>query len=206
MSFAPRSAKKKSNPPTRGGNPSRCAICDSTMHWARDCPHSEKEDQKQVEIPSLVAGTTNKHMCSFVRESFNSAILDSGCTSNVCGQSWLECYINGLDADEKKCIIETRSDTNFKFGDGDVAVSKRKVTIPAKIGSTQVTITTDVIQKDLPLLFSKDAMKAAKTVLCFGSDSVEMFGQSIPLQFTSTGHYMIKLRDPKKQDEKKTIS
>ena len=104
-------------------------------------------------------------MCSFVRESFNSAILDSGCTSNVCGQSWLECYINGLDADEKKCIIETRSDTNFKFGDGDVAVSKRKVTIPAKIGSTRVTITTDVIQKDLPLLFSKDAMKAAKTVL-----------------------------------------
>ena len=42
-------------------------------------------------------------------------------------------------------------------------------------------------------------MKTARTVLRFASDSVEIFGQYIPLQFTSSGHYIC-LKDYMKQD------
>ena len=56
-------------------------------------------------------------------------------------------------------------------------------------------VTDDVIRKDLPLLFSEDSMKTARTVLCFASDSVEMFVKCIHLQFMSSGHYMICLKD-----------
>ena len=54
-------------------------------------------------------------------------------------------------------------------------------------------IKTDVIEADIPLLLSKNAMKAANTVIDFQSDRVNMFGKQINLQFTSTGHYVIPL-------------
>ena len=99
------------------------------MHWARDCPCNEGDTTKEVEITMV---NVDEHITSnFVRGTFNSDILDSGCTSTV------------------------------------------------KLGDTKVKIFTDVIRKDLPLLLSNDSMKTARTVLCFASDSVEMFGYCI---------------------------
>ena len=33
---------RKSNPPERSGNISRCLVCDSIMHWIKDCPHKDE--------------------------------------------------------------------------------------------------------------------------------------------------------------------
>ena len=67
------------------------------------------------------------------------------------------------------------------------------VKIPANIGDEDVTIETDVISNDVPLLLSKDAMKKATTVVDFQNDKVTMFGKDINLKFTSSGHYVIPL-------------
>ena len=52
-------------------------------------------------------------MNKFIRQTFNHAVLDSGCTKTVCGESWLNGYFNTLSADEK--VVQ--NDTKFKFGD-----------------------------------------------------------------------------------------
>ena len=52
--------------------------------------------QKDVKINLF---TQDDHECyieKFVGETQNCAVLDSGCTKNVCRQSWLDSYLNRL--------------------------------------------------------------------------------------------------------------
>ena len=53
-------------------------------------------------------------------ETFNMALLDSGCTKTVCGEAWLELYTNSLTETEKKKVKENKSSNLFKFGDNKV--------------------------------------------------------------------------------------
>ena len=46
------------NPSTPTGEVSRCVICDSKMHWARDCPHSHENGQKSS--IDKISGDDNK--------------------------------------------------------------------------------------------------------------------------------------------------
>ena len=66
-----------------------------------------------------------------------------------------------------------------------------KVTIPAKINNTDVSIVTNSVNDDIPLLLSKEAMKKANTQINFSSDSDFMFGTKQPLLVTTSGHYVI---------------
>ena len=85
------------------------------------------------------------------------------------------------------------SSTRFKFGNGVSVQSSKRVVIPAIIGGKGVKIETGIVECEIPLLLSKDSMKRANTKLDFVSDSVEMFGKKIKLNFASSGHYMIDL-------------
>ena len=48
---------------------------------------------------------------------------------------------------------------------------------------------------DIPLLLSKLSLKRAGTVLDMENDRAVMFKQQIPLEFTSSGHYCVDIRD-----------
>ena len=78
----------------------------------------QTEDIKftEEEVPTLYSNT----MKAFVGESLNTAILDSGCTKNVCGSVWLDCYIDSLSEEEKELITVEKSMTKFRFGSGNV--------------------------------------------------------------------------------------
>ena len=71
--------------------------------------------------------------------------------------------------------------------------SNRCVKIPVKIAETPVILSTDVIDYDIPLLLSKEAMKKAKTQIDFCEDKVHNFGRKIDIKFSSSGHYCIPL-------------
>ena len=58
----------------------------------------------------------------------------------------------------------------------------------------KVQITTEVIDKDLPLLLSKQAMKNAKVSIDFENDTVEILEKEHQIQFSSTGHYCIPIQ------------
>ena len=59
------------------------------------------------------------------------------------------------------------------------------------IAGQNVLLTTEVIENDLPLVFSKDTMKKANTYIDFANDKIAILNKEVPLQFTITGHYYI---------------
>ena len=82
----------------------------------------------------------------------------------MCRESWLNNYIDTL-SDDKQKVVESKSDTKFKLGDGNTVQAIKEVKIPAQIGNKEVDIHTDVINKELALLLSKDTMEKADTTI-----------------------------------------
>ena len=62
--------------------------------------------------------------------------------------------------------------------------------MPVQIGNKEVDIYTDVINNELPLLLSKDAMKISDTI-DFTKDKINILGQDMDMKFTSSGHYLV---------------
>ena len=107
-------------------------------------------------------------------ETLGSAVLDSGASSTVCGTKWYKCFLETLTDAQKKKIVKRKGVKTFKFGDGNKLNSLYKVILPCVIADIEVSIITDVVNSDIPLLLSKDAMKKAGTCLNFEDDTVMM--------------------------------
>ena len=101
--------------------------------------------------------------------------------------------INGCT---KEKIVKNKGVRTFKFSDGNKLNSLYKVILPCVITDTEISIITDVVDSDIPLLLSKDTMKRAGTCLNFEDDSVTMSKKKIPLSCTSSGHYYISITKP----------
>ena len=225
--FLPQKEQQKTpvpgtNPLDRYGRRSKCAVCQSTFHWAKDCPHKsehvklteETEDNtnavEECNITLYAKEPTSGAKISptaaeiFMTECFGSAIIDTACTRTVCGQGWLDGYITKLSQKEKNDLRknEKHSHRPFKFGDGKVVYSTKNLKIPATIGQTKCHIETEVVPADVPLLLSKASMKRAGTVLDMEHDRAMMFNKPVKLDFTSSGHYCVNLMDNKCENTK----
>ena len=97
---------------------------------------------------------------------------------------------------KRKKIVKIKGVRTFKSGDGNKLNSLYKVILPCVIANIEVSIITDVVDSDIPLLLSKDAMKRAGTCLNFEDDSFTMLKKKIPLSCTSSGHYYIPITKP----------
>ena len=95
---------------------------------------------------------------------------------------------------EKKIVKE--GVRTFKFDDGNKLNSLYKITLSCVIADIEVSIVTDVVDSDIPLLLSKDSMKRARTCLNFENNSVTMFKKKIPLRCTLSGHYHFPITKP----------
>ena len=58
----------------------------------------------------------------FVGETLDCAVLDTGCTKNVRGQSWLDSYLDLLPPGDLLKVVEEKSSSSFKFGDGNTVL------------------------------------------------------------------------------------
>lgn len=200
----PKTPQPGTNPLDKFGRRSKCAVCQSTFHWAKDCPNkcdSVKftEDKTDVEECNITLYTKESPTDAeiFMTECFGSAIIDTACTRTVCGQEWLDNYttVSGKKNVKSMRKTEIQSHRPFKFGDGKVVYSVKKVKIPAKIGNTRCNIETEVVPVNIPLLLSKTSLKRAGTVLDMEHDSAVMFNQPVKLDFTSSGHYCVNIVD-----------
>ena len=132
---------------------------------------------------------THCYMEKFVGEILNCDVLDTGCFKNVCGQPWLDSYLDSLKPGEMLKLEE--KDCGCKFGDGLYNLSFKAVTVPATIGKDDVLIKTEVIQNDVLLLLSKDSMKKTNVKIDFANDKVSFLDQNVDIMLTSTGHYAV---------------
>ena len=189
------------------GKYTKCRICQSIFHWANDCPHKNEHiklvndnsdnDQQNIEDCNIILFTHSKPSENkiFEVETEQCAVIDTACTRTVCGEKWLSNYLDKLTEDKKKGVTETVSGKNFRFGDGKIVKSFKLVKLPAKIGVKKCHIEVEVVKSDIPLLLSKFSLKKAGTILNLHNDKAVMFGRSIDLQFTSSGHYCIDILD-----------
>ena len=133
----------------------------------------------------------NKKLDCLVAESFGHAVIDTGCSSTVCGSKWLCQYVDQLSEYDRSKIIELPSKASFSFGDGAVKNSCKKVEIPCYLGGMRSKITTDVVDCNVPLLLSKRSMKSAEMVLDFKSDTAVIGNVKNKLSCSTSGHYML---------------
>lgn len=182
----------------------RCEICESVYHPTRECPEKiyyqeEEEEFNEESTYDVILYQSNLVLPNdysiFIAEASVSAILDSGASSNVAGRKWMDSYLEGLPETERREVTYEDSSTNFRFGNSYLYKSIHKLLIPAKIGGIKVGIKTDVVEADIPLLLSKEAMKAAGTEINFVTDQIKMFGKDQEVILTSSGHYALPLNN-----------
>ena len=200
-----RSARRQ-NPIGPDGKVSTCAVCSSTMHWIRDCPHSyeKAEGDKEKAQPdsssvsfSMFAGCTDvkgsSRLQSIVDELEDLALIDSGCANTVCGERWLTRYIDGLTEFQRAQVKEKEGSQMFTFGDGKSVLSKRKITLPCVIGGIPGEITTYVVSCDIPLLLSIKSLRMMSVVADFGQDKMWFMGKEVHLKRLQSGHVALPL-------------
>ena len=104
----------KLNPLNKYGKPSRCVICQSIYHWKKDCPHQvertkkvnltehvEENESEECHITLFTKTLPTSEYDIFMVEAYGAAILDTACSKTVCGQSWLDNYVENISDSDK---------------------------------------------------------------------------------------------------------
>ena len=153
--------------------------------------HSPIPEVDTTEDLCLYTGHNPRDLQVFTTEAMNCAVLDSACSSTVCGRRWLEGYLDSLNDHQLEQIKSSDSDKVFRFGGGTRLLSKGQYELPATLAGEKVKIKTDVVSSDIPLLLSKTAMKKAHMKLDLVNDTAEILGKNVSLNCTSSGHYCV---------------
>ena len=90
----------------------------------------------------------------------------------------------------------------FKFGDGIIYKSVKKVKFPVNIIGNRAFVTADVVTCSIPLLFSKKSMKRAQMKLNLEDGVAMVHGKKVKLRCTSSGNYCLPLRGEKEMWKK----
>ena len=197
----------KMNPKDQYGNTMVCAICQSTYHFVRACPNNpEKTSDVYNENIALFQNSPNTNysidnMKRFTGDNFGLAVLDSGCNKTVCGQVWLNVYLESLDEEEIKMVKYETKEVTFKFGDNKPSLSNKRVTLPAKICEKSVHIIAQIVDDQIPMLISRESMQMARMILNFDDDTVTAFGVKQKLIYTESGHCSIALSKRTEHEE-----
>ena len=185
------------NPTGPDGRPLTCRSCGSFRHLMAKCPDSWENMGSTNIVDSfnenivLFTGYNKEDISLLGRDAHNSAVLDSACSSTVCGQKWFKGYYDSLSDCDKGKVVQSCGQKVFKFGGGEQLRSLASCEIPAVLAGNHVMIKTDVVESDIPLLLSIDSMKRAKIKLDLENDTAEILGTKINLNHTSSGHYCV---------------
>jgi hypothetical protein len=197
------------NPMGPDGQPITCRSCGSYRHMIKDCPDSWENMAKasvnisdkihdlpegnsgQEEHVVLFTGYNKQEVSQLGVEARYCAVLDSACSSTVCGRAWMDNYLECLPLDDQSRVIRSEGEKLFRFGGGTILKSKAEYQVPAMLAGREVTLITDVVDSDIPLLLSRTAMKKALIKLDLVNDTAEVFGKTVALDMTSSGHYCL---------------
>jgi len=186
---------KKKNPVGADGHLLTCKSCGSFRHLIGECPDSwenlAKVNMVEDENVVLFTGYHKEEVATLGSDARNCAVLDSACSSTVCGENWVNSYIGSLDQCDKDKVQRFEGERTFKFGGGTRLKSKAEYQLPGVMAGKQVTIKTDVVESDIPLLLSRSAMKTAGVKMDLENDTATIFGKEVVLNLTSSGHYCI---------------
>ena len=139
----------------------------------------------------LFTGNGPQEIAMLGKEVAQMAVIDSACSSNVAGKRWMEQYIESLSDKERGTVEKQKSDRVFKFGGGTRLLSQGEYIIPGSVAGKSVKIRADVVDSDIPLLLSRNAMKTMGCRMNFEDDTANIFGETMNMNLTTSGHYCI---------------
>ena len=120
-------------------------------------------------------------------ETWSSALLDCA-SKTVCGKEWLNMLTILVVKINKKSLLGILI-TYIDLG----MVKRSNLYILLK----SLASLADVVDSDIPLLFSKSSMKRANMKLNFQDDTITIFNENIPFITTQSGHYAIPITKAK---------
>ena len=194
------------------GDVARCSICDSNKHFRADCQHNpKKKDSNSVCMYQSCrngkeSNKIDNDYCETVNETFNKVLIDTGTTSNVCGDVWLNTFLESMPEDLKKKVSKVKRNMSFRFGDGRAVESIKCVMLPIKLCNRDLMLETFVVPGELPFLLSRCCMKQLGVSLDFENDQIRIGGEPQQLKVTNSGHYVADIMLwENKESEKYTI-
>ena len=185
--------EKPMNPKGDDGKPFLCSSCGSYRHMLPKCPDSYENLQKNFggqQNYDDIALFANKGLLGY--EASNKAVIDTGCSSTVAGQDWVNTFIETLTEKEKKSVVYRESKKYYKFGSG-VLKAINSMELPCQIGDKNVRLTVDIVDSDIPLLLSAASLKKAGGMLDLVNDKIKLFDQWVTYDLTSSGLFVISL-------------
>ena len=200
------------NPVGPDGRISKCHNCGSELHWSRSCPqgtarntfysgdretgHYADDQDEEVKIILMANEEQNDKIDVLFGETIGAMILDLGCSKTVCGTAWLETYLETLDRNQLLEVTYEKSSSVFRFGDGKRMTSLKRAIIPCVLAGKNISIRTDIVECNIPLLLSKASMKKAGMIIDTNDDTVKVYDSKIKLGTTSIGHYKLFIAPP----------
>ena len=188
----PSNTGNKKNPLQRNGKVSKCSECYSEYHWRKDCP--KLKSTKMTYFVSQLLETDfeeSEEDLYFASSVANMALLDTGAPSTVCGESWYNIFLESLTPAEKLEVREEKCEKIFRFGDGKSVASKTMKIIPIRLCGHDMLLRTHMIQQNIPLLLSRDAMEKMKCIIDLKNVKFWIENNNQDLIKTDSGHVAV---------------
>ena len=182
----------------RGGNDSNrggrggCSICRTGDHMTRDCKkaywNKKVNEGKSTEYTGFVEDVL---LCgeNVVDRTKGMAIVDTGCTSTVCGRRWINDYKEkGGEMEEVE-----GDETTYRFGDGKKMTSSQKVMIKLRVGLKNRRLQVNIVEGDVTLLLSINSLKRMAAVIDCNGKCIISQDERIELIEMEGGHLCMPL-------------
>ena len=128
------------------------------------------------------------------KELFGFLLLDSGSSSNVAGLQWRNDYFNNLTLNMKKTVlVQPSNNKRFWFKGGEVLTSMKIVTLPGKLSSKNIMLTSHIVDSKIPMLLSRTDTTNTGVVLHLTGEGAWIFAIWVKLKLT-------KARTPEKEE------
>jgi len=160
----------------------------------------EIEDEMHVEVDCLIAEDDERRKAKMKSEW--GGVLDTGCRKTVIGKMTLDKIAKTLSKTGRRLTtMKENRVAGFRFGDGQKMTTSEVAYIPVGLRGQDYILKTYVIsggRKDLPLLISKELMRALGVMIDTENDSMTMrrpVKMTTDLGFNERGHYVMPLDD-----------
>ena len=161
-----------------------------------------KITQKESLLKEEIVLLTEKleKLCLVTGNNENRTLIDCACPNTVAGTDWLKHFISQLSENQKQRMEVKESQRVYKFGGGEVRPSKCLVRLPCNLAGKNITLSTEVVDADIPLLIGNSSLEKANAVLHIAPCKVELMGNTIPMEKTDSGHFSIEIKVPEPED------
>lgn len=193
--------KGKKNPLGGDGKPLACFKCQSVYHLQDKCDKNKKNVEYGMiatcnsdDCEFVMVVDTEEQLCFMVKECGMKGVIDSACSKTVAGIHYINDYVELLPDHQRSLIDDGNpSKTIYQFGGGERRASIKTVNLPVIIGEVKITIKTEVVEADIPLLIGANSLETSNAILDFGVLKATIFSVTVPLIKVSSGHFCITL-------------